>query len=151
MPKAKRTKIKGNAAAASDSDSGAAPDARFQRGLARLTEIHGDYGRQVLASLDGVAPDLKQWVIAFAFGDIYTRPGLDLRSRQLVTLAALVTQGHGGSELKAHLRGALNVGLSRQEILEAIMQLAVYAGFPAAIHGAVAAGEVFAELDAEAA
>lgn len=144
MPKAKQ---KINVIAAADSGAGPAKDVRFERGLARLTEIHGDYGKQVLASLDTIAPDLKNWVISFAFGEVYTRPGLDLRCRQLVTLAALVVQGNGGAELEAHIRGTLNVGVSRGEIIEAIMQLAVYAGFPAAIHGVITAGEVFAELD----
>ena len=71
-------------------------------------------------------------MIEFPFGDIYSRPGLDLRSREIAVVAALTAMGNAAPQLKVHIQGALNVGVSRTEIVETIMQMAVYAGFPAA-------------------
>jgi 4-carboxymuconolactone decarboxylase len=120
---------------------------RYERGLSRLRQLgEGDVGR-LLSSLDGIAPDFAGYVVEFAFGDIYARPGLDLRSRQIATLAALTVAGSAGPQLRTHIRAALNVGLSREEIVEVIMQMAVYGGFPAALNGLAAAKEVFAGLD----
>ena len=90
-----------------------------------------------------IAPDLARYMIEFPFGDIYTRPGLDLRSREVATTAALTAPGNAGAQLKVHIQAGLNVGLSRDEIVETIMQVAVYAGFPAALNGLFAAKEVF--------
>jgi 4-carboxymuconolactone decarboxylase len=81
----------------------------------------------------------------FAFGDIHCRPGLSLPSREIATIAALTALGTAAPQLRAHIDGALNVGCSEQEIVEVIMQMALYAGFPAAINGIQAAREVFLE------
>ncbi len=121
---------------------------RFDRGLKKLEELHGTYGSSVLDRLDLVAPDLKRWIIEFAFGEVYCRPGLEIKLRQVATVAALVALRHGGDELKSHIRAALQAGCSRQEVMEVIMQMALYAGFPAAIGAVADAGEAFAELDA---
>jgi 4-carboxymuconolactone decarboxylase len=117
---------------------------RFSRGLAKLREIDGEAGEQVVASLADIAPDFARYLIEFPFGDIYSRPGLDLRSREVAVVAALTAMGNAAPQLKVHLRAALNVGVTRQEIVEFIMQMAVYAGFPAALNGLTAAREVFA-------
>ena len=98
-----------------------------------------------MASLAGIAPDFARYLIEFPFGDIYSRPGLDLRSREIAVVAALTALGNAAPQLKVHIQGALNVGVSRQEVVETIMQMAVYAGFPAALNGLFAAQEVFAE------
>jgi 4-carboxymuconolactone decarboxylase len=120
---------------------------RYQRGLDKLTEIDGEQGQKVIDSLADIAPDFAQYLIEFPFGDIYSRPGLDLRTRELVTVAALTALGNAAPQLKVHLQAALNVGCSREEILEVIMQMAVYAGFPAALNGLFAAREVFGSND----
>ncbi|CAL80300.1 carboxymuconolactone decarboxylase [Bradyrhizobium sp. ORS 278] len=104
----------------------------------------------MIAALADIAPDFATYVIEFPFGDIYTRPGLDLRSREIATIAALTALGNASPQLKVHLQAGLNVGLSREEITEVIMQMAVYAGFPAALNGLFAAKAVFAEADAKA-
>ena len=83
-------------------------------------------------------------MIEFPFGDIYSRPGLDLRAREIATIAALTALGNASPQLKVHIEAGLNVGLSREEITEVIMQMAVYAGFPAALNGLFAAKEIFA-------
>jgi 4-carboxymuconolactone decarboxylase len=118
--------------------------ARFERGKRALDEIDGEGGTRVIAALADIAPDFARYVIEFPFGDIYTRPGLDLRSREIATIAALTALGNAAPQLKVHIAAGLNVGLSREEIVETIMQMAVYAGFPAALNGLFAAKEVFA-------
>ena len=118
-------------------------DERYQRGLAKLAEIDGLQGQKVIDSLADIAPDFAQYLIEFPFGDIYSRTGLDLRTRELTTVAALAALGNAAPQLKVHIHAALNVGCTRQEIVEVIMQMAVYAGFPAALNGLFAAKEVF--------
>jgi 4-carboxymuconolactone decarboxylase len=105
---------------------------RYQRGLAKLQEIDGEAGERVVASLEDIAPDFARYLIEFPFGDIYSRPGLDLKSREIATVAALTALGNAAPQLKVHIHAALNVGVTRTEIVETIMQMAVYAGFPAA-------------------
>ncbi|MFA9462147.1 carboxymuconolactone decarboxylase family protein [Thiohalorhabdus sp. Cl-TMA] len=121
---------------------------RYRRGREKLEEIHGEHGREVVQALEDVAPELARYIFEFAFGDIYRREGLHLRDRQIATIAALTAQGNAQPQLKAHIRGGLNVGLTRSEIMEVIVQMAVYAGFPAAMNGAAAAREAFREADA---
>nr|WP_321269850.1 carboxymuconolactone decarboxylase family protein [uncultured Tolumonas sp.] len=118
---------------------------RYQQGLAKLNEIDGEAGEKVIAALQDIAPDLARYVIEFPFGDIYSRPGLDLKSREIATVAALTALGNAAPQLKVHIHGSLNVGCTETEIVEVIIQMAVYAGFPAALNGMFAAKEVFAE------
>lgn len=118
---------------------------RYERGLARLQEIDGQAGQNVIDSLKDIAPDFARLLIEFPFGDIYSRPGLDLKSRELAVVAALTALGNAAPQLKVHIHGARNVGCSQQEIVEVIMQMAVYAGFPAALNGLFAAKDVFAQ------
>lgn len=123
---------------------------RYLRGWEKLKEIDGEQGERVIAALSGIAPDFADYLIEFPFGDIYSRPGLDLKTRELAVVAALTALGNASPQLKVHLHGALNVGCSRQEIVEVLMQMAVYAGFPAALNGLFAAREVFDACDAMA-
>ena len=120
-------------------------ESRYERGLAKLREIDGKAGEHVLESLDGIAPDFARYLIEFPFGDIYSRPGLDLKSREIAVVAALTALGNAAPQLKVHIQAALNVGVTRTEIVETIMQMAVYAGFPAALNGLAVVKEVFAQ------
>jgi len=120
---------------------------RYQRGWKKLEEIDGEAGERVIESLKDIAPEFARYVIEFPFGDIYSRPGLDLKSREVAVVAALTALGNAAPQLKVHIHGALNVGCTRQEVIEVIMQMAVYAGFPAALNGLFAAKEVFKERD----
>jgi 4-carboxymuconolactone decarboxylase len=122
---------------------------RYERGLAKLAEIDGEAGAKVVDSLRDIAPDFARYLIEFPFGDIYSRPGLDLRSREIAVVAALTALGNATPQLKVHIEGALNVGVTRNEVVEVIMQMAVYAGFPAALNGLFAAKEVFAARNGE--
>lgn len=121
-----------------------AEPSRFERGKRALAEIDGEAGQQVVDALSDIAPDFARYVMEFPFGDIYSRPGLDLRAREIATIAALTAMGNATPQLKVHIQAGLNVGISREEIVEVIMQMAVYAGFPAAVNGLFAAKEVFA-------
>ncbi|MBT3067126.1 carboxymuconolactone decarboxylase family protein [Rhodoferax sp. U11-2br] len=118
---------------------------RYVRGLAKLKEIDGQAGEKVINSLSDIAPDFARLLIEFPFGDIYSRPGLDLKTRELAVVAALTALGNAAPQLKVHIQGARNVGCTEQEIVEVIIQMAVYAGFPAALNGLFAAKEVFAQ------
>jgi 4-carboxymuconolactone decarboxylase len=117
---------------------------RLDRGRSALDAIDGAAGRNVIDALDGIAPDFATYLFEFPFGDIYSRPGLALRDREIATIAALAAMGTAAPQLKVHIEAGLNVGLSRTEITEILMQMAVYAGFPAALNGLFAAKEVFA-------
>jgi 4-carboxymuconolactone decarboxylase len=117
---------------------------RYERGLARLREVDGSAGDKVIESLADISPDLGKYIIEFGFGDIYSRPGLTLQQRELATVAALTALGTAQPQLKVHIAAALNVGLSRTEIIETMLQMSLYAGFPAALNGVFAAKEVFA-------
>jgi len=118
---------------------------RYTRGVRRLAEVDGEAGQRVIDAMQSVAPDLARYVIEFGFGDVYSRDGLDLRTRELATVAGLVALGHAQPQLKVHVHGALNVGCTPAEIVEVIIQMALYAGFPAAVNAASSAREVFAE------
>lgn len=102
----------------------------LQRGLATLDTIDGAQGEAVMTTLADIAPDLGQYIIGFAFGEIYNRPALDLRQRELITLAALAAQGGCENQLRVHIHAARNVGLSREEIIEAFIHCVPYLGFP---------------------
>ncbi|GAA4605891.1 4-carboxymuconolactone decarboxylase [Actinoplanes octamycinicus] len=116
---------------------------RRNRGLEVLREIDGEAGSKVIDSLADLSPALGHHVAAFAFGDIYSRPGLDARSRQLVTIGVLTALGGCEPQLKVHVGACLNVGLTPDEIIEAMLHAAVYAGFPRALNATFAAKEVF--------
>lgn len=120
---------------------------RYKRGLEKLKEIDGHGGEIVMESLKDIAPDLARYVIEFPFGDVYSRGVLTLKEREIATVAALAALGNARPQLMVHIHGALNVGCTRQEIVEIMIQMAVYAGFPAALNGVLAAKEVFAERD----
>lgn len=120
---------------------------RYQRGWERLMEINEEAGKRVVEELKDIAPDLGRYIVEFPFGDVYSRDGLSLKQREMVTVTALAALGNAKPQLKSHIEGALNVGCTRQEIVEIMIQMAVYAGFPAAINGMFAAKEVFAERD----
>lgn len=116
---------------------------RYKTGWNKLGEIDGQQGERVVEALKWVAPDFARLLIEFPFGDIYSRPGLDLKSREIATVAALCVLGNAAPQLKVHIHGALNVGCTPREIVEVLMQMSVYAGFPAAINGLFAAQDVF--------
>ena len=119
---------------------------RTEAGRAILSRLESGNEARLRALLGPVAPDLTDMILGF-FGDVYARPGLPLRDRMLVTLSALAALGHAGPQLAAHVRNALNAGLTRQEIAEVFMQVFGYAGFPASINALTTARAVFDDID----
>jgi 4-carboxymuconolactone decarboxylase len=120
-------------------------DERYKRGLKALEEITGSSGEAVVEGLRDISPAFADWIIAFSYGDVMARPGLDRRTRQFATIAALTATGTAAPQLRVHINGALNVGCTPKEIVEVVLQMAVYAGFPAAINALNVAREVFKE------
>jgi len=116
---------------------------RSCRGIARLKEMNNQ--SPIGDMLNEIAPDMTRYINEFAFGDIHSRPGLDKKSRELVIMTAIASLGHAPLELKSHINMARNVGWSQTEIIEALMQLTVYVGFPTAINALFTAKAVFDE------
>jgi 4-carboxymuconolactone decarboxylase len=124
-------------------------DKRHERGHAKLKQMLGDLGEQAVEDIARISPDMAHYVVDFIFGDIHSRPGLDLKARELAAVVAIAARGGAEPQLRAHLHGALNVGWTEQEMIELMIELAVYAGFPAALNGLYAARDVFAERAAK--
>jgi 4-carboxymuconolactone decarboxylase len=122
---------------------------RYQCGLEQLSKVDGEGGERVINSLRDTAPDLGKYIVEFAFGDIYSRPGLSLKERQLVTISSLTTQGGCEPQLKVHINAALNVGLSPNKIVECLIHCVPYTGFPRVLNAINVAKEVFKERDVQ--
>lgn len=122
-------------------------DDRSERGKRILDELHPDAYGAVKEAMADIAPDFADFIRDFAFGEVYGREALALRDRQITTIAALAAMGNAGPQLKVHIQAGLRVGLSREQVVEILMQIAVYAGFPAALNALALAKEAFAELD----
>lgn len=118
---------------------------RYENGWEKLMEVDGEGGKRVIESLKNIAPDLGRYVIEFAFGDIYTRQGISLQQKQLVTIASLTTQGGCEPQLNVHINAALNVGLTPNAIVEAIIHCIPYTGFPRVLNAVFVAKQVFEE------
>jgi 4-carboxymuconolactone decarboxylase len=114
-------------------------------GLAVRREVLGpDHVDAAISRADEITADFQEMITRYAWGHVWTRPGLDRRMRSVVTLTALVAHGHLG-ELELHLRGALRNGLTRDEIVEVLLQCAIYSGVPAANAAFGVARRVLAE------
>ena len=120
---------------------------RYERGLELLQRVDGEGGAQVVDSLKDIAPDVGRYIIEFAFGDIYAREGLSLRDRELATIASLSTQGACEPQLKVHIRGARNAGLTVEQVIETFVQLIPYVGFPRVLNAISAARGIIHKID----
>ena len=120
---------------------------RIRRGSEKLKEVDGNAGERVIASLEGIAPDLGRYILEFAFGDVYCRDGLSLQEREVITIAGLLTAGGCEAQLEVHINGSLNVGISPEKIIEIFIQCVPYTGFPKVLNAVGAAKKVFAERD----
>jgi len=115
---------------------------RFDKGWSKLAEVDGEVGEKVIQSLQDIAPDIATYIVEFAFGDIYSRGVLDLKQREMITVASLTTLGGCENQLEVHVNGALNVGLTPEEIIETITQCIPYAGFPRVLNAIAVAKKV---------
>ena len=117
--------------------------AREERGMALLRQLAGEQASEVADGLKRLSPDMWSFLADFAYGSVLSRPALDIAKRQLATVAILTALGHSPTQLRFHIGAALNVGCGPEEILEVILQTAVYAGFPAALNALAIMREVF--------
>ena len=120
-------------------------DDRFQTGLKQFREIDGEAIEKIIDELKDVSPDLGKFIIEYPYGDIYSRKGLDLKSKEIAIIAALTALGNAQPQLKFHINAGLNIGLTEIEIKETILLMSVYAGFPAALNGTAVLKEVIKE------
>lgn len=120
---------------------------RIERGKKKINELMEGADQGVLKGLGKTAPDLANYVLEFIFGDLYSRDGLDLKTKQMLTITILATLGNAKPQLAYHINCGLNIGISREDIINIMTHIAGYAGFPAALNGVAAAKEVFAERD----
>ncbi len=116
---------------------------RYERGLNSLRTLDAEGSAAVQKSLQDISPDMGRFIIEFAYGDVFSRPGLDPKSRQVATIAALTALGNAEPQLKFHIGGALNVGVTPQEIIEVIYVATIFSGFPAGLNAISASREVF--------
>ncbi|MEE4024887.1 4-carboxymuconolactone decarboxylase [Gordonia sp. PKS22-38] len=123
---------------------------RYDDGMAVRREVLGDaHVDRATNAITDLTRDFQELITEYAWGSIWTRPGLDRRSRSMITLTALIARGHH-EELAMHLRAALRNGLTREEIKEVLLQSAIYCGVPDANTAFRIANGVFAEVDEEA-
>jgi 4-carboxymuconolactone decarboxylase len=118
---------------------------RYERGKQLLAEVSGEGGQGVVDALADVSPELARQIIAWGFGEIYSRPVLVPRDRQLLTLGILTALGGCEPQLEVHVGAALNVGLTPAQIVESLLHAAAYCGFPKALNATLVAKKVFAE------
>ena len=118
---------------------------RFELGAEKLKEIDGIGGKNVIKSLQDIAPDVGKYIIEFAFGDVYTRPELSMQEREMITITSLLTTGGCEPQLEVHINGSLNVGLSPEKIIETFIQCIPYTGFPKVLNAIYTAKKIFAE------
>ncbi|WBU64854.1 carboxymuconolactone decarboxylase family protein [Paracoccus aerodenitrificans] len=117
---------------------------RRAKALALLEQLDPDAPTRVAANLDALSDDFLEIILGFSFADIVSRPGIDLRTREMLTVSALMGMGTAPGQLEFHIRAALNTGVTREEIIEILLQIAVYAGVPACMNGISAAKKAFA-------
>ena len=118
---------------------------RFEIGLEQLKKIDGVSGEKVIQALESVAPDLGEYIVEFAFGDIYNRQELSLQEKEIITITSLLTAGGCEPQLEVHINGSLNVGISPEKIIGTFIQCIPYVGFPKVLNATFVAKKVFSE------
>ena len=119
-------------------------DERYERGLKRLDELAGEHGQRMVDGVRDVSPDIARYVVEFGYGDIYSRPGLDDRTRQLAAISALAAIGGAEPQLEYHIGIALNVGVDPEDIVETVIFLAPFVGFARTLNAVRSVRRVFA-------
>ncbi len=123
----------------------------YKRGMDQLRKQLGPMADAYIRNIKALAPEFAWVNVTFPFGELYPRKTVDLKTRELCTVAALTVQGFSLPELKLHVQAALRAGASRGEVAEIITQMIAYAGFPAATNALMTMKEAFDAFDAAAA
>ncbi|SPJ16156.1 Carboxymuconolactone decarboxylase [Syntrophobacter sp. SbD2] len=118
---------------------------RYEKGERALKMLNPDGASATVTSLKDIAPEMIDFVMEFAYGDVFSRPGLDPKSREIATIAALTALGNAAPQLKWHIGAALNIGVTPQQIIDIMYVSTVYQGFSAGLNGIAAAREAFTE------
>ena len=113
-------------------------DKRLEQGMKNLKAIDGEAGERVIQTLEGIAPDVGRYILEFAFGDIYEKDTLSFREREIITITSLLTQGDTKNQLIVHINGSLNVGITKEEIIEVFTHC-----IPKVLNAIMIAKEVF--------
>ncbi len=116
---------------------------RRDRGAEILNAVHPQTTKALVDALADIAPDLGSYVFEFAFGDIYSRPELDLQERQMITLASLTSLGGCEAQLRTHVAGAIKLGIEPRKVVETILHCVPYVGFPRVLNAITVTKEVF--------
>lgn len=116
-----------------------------EQGLKRLRDVLGDKGAQLVDHYLSMCPDYTRYIVDFGYGELYSRPGLSDKMREFAAVASLITQGKSGLPLRVHVKGMLNVGWTQKEIVELIIFLIGYVGFPSTVEAIKTVCEVFVE------
>ncbi len=120
---------------------------RLKKGIKNINRLVEGGDQRLLNGIGELSPDLANYVLEFIFGDLYNREGLDLKTKQIITITALAVLGNARPQLEYHIKAGLNIGLSRKEIIDIMTHISGYAGFPAALNGVNAAKEIFSKID----
>lgn len=115
---------------------------RFESGSQVMEELFSQEVRTGMEEMKAISPDFWNMIVSFGFGELYSRSRLSLQQREYITLTTLITQG-AFDQFRVHLQAALNVGLSKEEIIEIIIQCVGYVGFPKAVQAMGIAKEIF--------
>lgn len=116
-----------------------------EKGLKRIQEILGDKGAKIIDSFRAISPDFTDYIVHFVYGELYTRQGLSDKNREMAAVASLISQGKTGLPLRGHINGMLNVGWTKKEIVELIIFLIPFVGFPSTAEAMKVMHEVFSE------
>lgn len=122
-------------------------ESRYSRGLRAFSEFMGGEPSEYLESFEAISPHLAQWTMEFAYGDILSRTGLESKTKHLAIATMMATVGNRADSLRRHVEGALRAGATKEEVIEAMMQVSVYAGFPAALNAFGVLLQVFESKD----
>ncbi len=118
---------------------------RYKRGMEKITELEGHIGKDVVKMMNEISPDFTTYLIEFVFGDIYSRPGLDIKIKEIITLTSMATMGTAPLQVKVHINAALNLGCTEKEIIEILLQIIPSAGMVTTMNALLIAKEVFEE------
>lgn len=116
----------------------------LDKAMALLERLEPGAPKKVQENLDAFSPEMAELVMGYTFADIVSRDGIDLRTREMLTVAMLAAMGTAQGQLEFHMRAAMNTGVSREEIVEIVLQVSVYAGVPVAMNAVTAAKAAFA-------
>lgn len=116
---------------------------KYEIGLKRLQDILGVNAVETVKKFEEISPDFAKYVVEFAYGELYERKGIEDKTREVAAVACLIGQGNTGFPLRAHLKGMINVGWSKAEIIEVLLFLVAYVGFPPIVDSLNIVKEIF--------